>query len=101
MSILKVNNLTTEFTGPTGSTPVVDSIDLSIGRGKVLALVGESGCGKSLTALSLLRLVPKPGQITTGTVTFEGRNLLSLSVPEMRQVRGRDIAMIFQELMID
>ena len=99
MSILKVNNLTTEFTGPTGSTPVVDSIDLSIGRGKVLALVGESGCGKSLTALSLLRLVPKPGQITTGTVTFEGRNLLSLSVPEMRQVRGRDIAMIFQEPM--
>ena len=99
MSILKVQNLTTQFPTASGLVPVVDSLHLSIERGEVVALVGESGCGKSLTALSLLRLVPKPGRITAGTVTLEGRSLLDLSVPEMRQVRGSEISMIFQEPM--
>ena len=99
MSILEIENLTTEFPTVNGKVPVVDSLNLSIDRGEVVALVGESGCGKSLTALSLLRLVPKPGRITTGTVSLEGRSLLTLSVPEMRHVRGQEISMIFQEPM--
>ena len=97
MNFLEVKNLTTEFPGPAGPIPVVDGIDLSIKRGEVVALVGESGCGKSLTALSLLRLIPKPGRITNGSVALEGKSLLNLSVPEMRRVRGGEISMIFQE----
>lgn len=99
MTLLEVENLTTEFPTQSTSIPIVDSLDLHIDRGEVLALVGESGCGKSLTALSLLRLVPKPGRITAGRVTLEGKSLLTLSVPQMRHVRGREIAMIFQEPM--
>ena len=99
MSILEVENLTTQFPTASGPVPVVDGLHLTIDRGEVVALVGESGCGKSLTALSLLRLVPKPGRIMTGTITLEGRSLLGLSVPEMRQIRGSEISMIFQEPM--
>ena len=99
MSILEVENLTTQFPTASGPVPVVDGLHLTIDRGEVVALVGESGCGKSLTALSLLRLVPKPGRIMTGTITLEGRSLLDLSVPEMRQIRGSEISMIFQEPM--
>ena len=99
MSLLEIENLTTEFPTVNGRVPVVDSLNLSIERGEVVALVGESGCGKSLTALSLLRLVPKPGRTITGTVLLEGRSLLTLSVPEMRHVRGQEISMIFQEPM--
>ena len=99
MTILEVKNLTTRFPGLITPIPVVDSINFSIHRGEVVALVGESGCGKSMTALSLLRLVPKPGQITNGTIAFEGRNLLDLGVTAMRRVRGNEISMIFQEPM--
>ena len=99
MTILVVNNLTTHFPGTTSSIPVVDSVNFSMSRGEVVALVGESGCGKSMTALSLLRLVPRPGRITNGTVTFDGENLLGLGVTDMRNIRGGEIAMIFQEPM--
>ncbi|MFP8874108.1 MAG: ABC transporter ATP-binding protein, partial [Myxococcota bacterium] len=78
---------------------VVDGIDLEIQSGEVLALVGESGCGKSVTALSILRLVPPPGRIEGGSVRLDGRDLLELSVPQMRRVRGHEVAMIFQEPM--
>jgi oligopeptide/dipeptide ABC transporter ATP-binding protein len=77
----------------------VDDVSFSLAAGQVLALVGESGSGKSMTALSLLRLVPKPGRVDGGRILLDGRNLLELSVPAMRRVRGHDIAMIFQEPM--
>ncbi len=98
-SLLEVEGLTTRFPGTGAPLRIVDGSDLRVERGEVLALVGESGCGKSMTALSLMRLVPKPGRVVGGRVMFEGRNLLDLSVTEMRGVRGRRIAMIFQEPM--
>jgi oligopeptide/dipeptide ABC transporter ATP-binding protein len=78
----------------------VDRVGFSIKAGETLALVGESGCGKSMTALAIMRLIPRPGRIEPGSrIRFEGRDLLSLSVPEMRGVRGARIGMIFQEPM--
>jgi len=98
-ALLEVQGLTTSFPGSRGAVPIVDGSDLRIERGEVLALVGESGCGKSMTALSLMRLVPKPGHISAGQELLEGRDLLGLPVSEMRAVRGNRIAMIFQEPM--
>ncbi len=83
----------------TGRAAVVDGVSFAIDPGEVLALVGESGCGKSITALSILRLVPKPGRIESGRVVLAGRDLSQLSVAEMRAVRGAEAAMIFQEPM--
>ncbi|HWZ90430.1 MAG TPA: ABC transporter ATP-binding protein [Polyangiaceae bacterium] len=98
-ALLEVSGLTTSFPSERGRVPVVDDISFSIAAGEVLALVGESGCGKSVTAFSVLRLIPKPGQIEAGRIVFQGRDLRALSVPEMRGVRGHQIAMIFQEPM--
>ena len=98
-ALLEVSGLTTSFPMHGGSVPIVDGVDFAIERGEVLALVGESGCGKSMTALSVMRLVPKPGRITEGSVHLEGTNLLDLRVEDMRQVRGAGIGMIFQEPM--
>jgi oligopeptide/dipeptide ABC transporter ATP-binding protein len=78
---------------------VVDGVSLHVERGEVLALVGESGCGKSMTAFSLLRLVPKPGRVARGAVHLDGHDVLGLSIPELRDIRGREAAMIFQEPM--
>lgn len=98
--LLTVEQLAISFPSEGGRTPVVDRVALSIAAGETLALVGESGCGKSITALSIMRLVPRPGRIEpTSRVRFEGRDLLSLPVPEMRNVRGSRIGMIFQEPM--
>ncbi|MBK8482367.1 MAG: ABC transporter ATP-binding protein [Proteobacteria bacterium] len=97
--MLQIDALTTTFPGERGPVPVVDDLSLTLTRGEVLALVGESGCGKSLTALSILRLVPRPGRIERGRVRFDGRDLLQLPVAQMRAVRGAEIAMIFQEPM--
>ena len=97
--LLEVEGLSTHFPGSRGPLPIVDDNDLRVDQGEVLALVGESGCGKSMTALSLMRLVPKPGRIVAGRVVLGGRDLLGLPVTEMRRVRGRRIAMIFQEPM--
>lgn len=96
---LQVNGLTTTFPGPVDPVPVVDDVSFSVSKGEVLALVGESGCGKSMTALSLMRLVPKPGRVATGSIEIAGRDVLRLSVPEMRNVRGHQVSMIFQEPM--
>ena len=97
--LLEVRGLRTVFPEGRGSVPVVDDVDLSIGRGETVALVGESGCGKSMTALSILRLVPRPGRIETGSLRLGGRDVRALPVAEMRRLRGREVAMIFQEPM--
>ena len=97
--VLEVEGLATEFPGPEGPVRVVDGVSFHLERGEVLALVGESGCGKSVTAFSLLRLVERPGRIVAGRVRLSGREVLSLPVPEMRAVRGREAGIIFQEPM--
>ena len=98
-AVIETRGLTTTFPGEGGRVPVVDQVDLQIAVGEVLALVGESGCGKSMTALSMLRLVPKPGRIEAGEISLTGRDIRRLPVPAMRQVRGQEISMIFQEPM--
>ena len=97
--LLEVKNLATHFPTREGLVRAVDGVSFHLNRGELLGLVGESGCGKSMTALSVMRLVPPPGKITAGEILFEGRNLLKLSNREMRDVRGDDIAMIFQDPM--
>lgn len=99
--VLAVEQLVTTFPGGIGQprVPIVSGVSFEVQKGKCLALVGESGCGKSMTALSLLRLVPKPGRIESGRVMLDGRELGRLTVPEMRHVRGHEISMIFQEPM--
>jgi oligopeptide/dipeptide ABC transporter ATP-binding protein len=98
-SVLEVRGLVTSFPGPGHRLVVVDGVDLTLFQGETLALVGESGCGKSVTALSILRLVPKPGRIDRGTVRLGRRDLRAMPVAELRRVRGREISMIFQEPM--
>jgi len=103
MPLLDIQNLVTAFHTPAGRVPAVDGVSLSIERGKTLGLVGESGCGKSVTAMSILRLVAAPGVIESGRILLErdGRSddLVALSEPELRRVRGGRIGMIFQEPM--
>ena len=97
-ALLHVEGLLTSFPGAHAARlPVVDRVDLAVARGEAVALVGESGCGKSMTALSIVGLVPKPGRIDAGTIWIGGRELRSLSAAAMRRVRGAEIAMIFQE----
>jgi len=98
--LLEVSGLRTVFDTDAGIAPAVDGIDFSINEGETVGIVGESGCGKSVTALSILRLIPSPpGRIDAGSIRFEGRDLLSLDEESMRRVRGNDVAMIFQEPM--
>jgi oligopeptide/dipeptide ABC transporter ATP-binding protein len=98
-AVLTLRDLETSFPTGRGRVPVVDGVSLEIGEGEVLALVGESGCGKSVTALSIMRLVPKPGRVESGSIRLCGRDLRGLSVDQMRAVRGHQVAMIFQEPM--
>ncbi len=98
-NILEVKNLRTTFLSGSGGDHAVDNVSFQVRRGEAVALVGESGCGKSVTAMSIMRLVAPPGKITAGEVRFRGRNLGELSEREMRNVRGNDIAMVFQEPM--
>ena len=97
--LLAVKNLKTSFAAEAGVIPAVDGVDFSVAAGETLGLVGESGCGKTVTALSVLRLIPSPPGKISGSICFQGRDLLSLSEGEMRLIRGNDIAMIFQEPM--
>jgi oligopeptide/dipeptide ABC transporter ATP-binding protein len=98
--ILEIKGLKTYFFTEYGQIPAVDGVDLSFAKGEVLGLVGESGCGKSVLALSILGLVPDPpGKIVNGEINFFGKNLLSLPEKEMRKIRGNRISMIFQEPM--
>jgi len=97
--LLSVEELSVAFQSGTQVATVVDRVSFQIGRGETLGLVGESGSGKTLTAFSILRLVRPPGRIVGGRVIFEGRDLLQLTEPEMRAVRGARISMVFQEPM--
>jgi len=97
--LLTVRGLTTRFRLAEGEVHAVNGTDFTVAEGETVAVVGESGCGKSVTALSLLRLVLPPGVITDGEIIFEGRDLLGLTDRELRGIRGNRIAMIFQEPM--
>ncbi len=98
--VLEVRDLRTYFHTEEGVARAVDGVSFAVGRGQTLGLVGESGCGKSVSAFSIMRLVPDPpGRIEAGRILLKGRDLLALDEEEMRQVRGDDIAMIFQEPM--
>jgi peptide/nickel transport system ATP-binding protein len=98
--LLDISNLEVIFDTPEGVARAVDGVSFELAAGETLGLVGESGCGKSVTALSILRLIPSPpGRIAAGKITFENRNLLKLNGEAMRRLRGRDISMIFQEPM--
>ena len=97
---LEVERLQTYFYTRRGIVKAVDDVSFSLGRGETLGIVGESGCGKSITALSIMRLVPNPpGRIIGGQIRMDGRNLLDVDEEEMRNIRGNDISMIFQEPM--
>ncbi len=95
--LLDVRGLRTSFHTRDGVVHAVDGIDFHVNRGEIVGLVGESGCGKSVTSLSILRLIAPPGRIEAGEVLFDGRDLLKLSGDEMRQIRGNRISMIFQQ----
>jgi oligopeptide/dipeptide ABC transporter ATP-binding protein len=98
--LLEIENLSVHFHIPEGIAKAVDRVSFNLAPGETLGLVGESGCGKSVTALSVLGLIPfPPGKIESGKIVFEGRNLLDFDAERLRQIRGRDIAMIFQEPM--
>ncbi|MFA6471113.1 MAG: ABC transporter ATP-binding protein, partial [Candidatus Latescibacterota bacterium] len=98
--LLEINGLSTWFFMEMGIAKAVDDVSFYIDKGEMLGLVGESGCGKSVTSLSILRLIQSPpGKIVQGNILFRGQDLLALSESEMRHVRGNDIAMIFQEPM--
>lgn len=98
--LLNISNLQTYFYTDEGVSKAVDGVDYYVRKGETLGVVGESGCGKSVTALSIMRLIPQPpGKIAGGDITFEGKSLLELSSQEMRKIRGNKISMIFQEPM--
>ena len=98
--LLQVQDLKVYFDTPRGVVRAVDGVSFTVNRGETRAIVGESGCGKSMTALSLLQLVPEPaGYIDSGRILFEGKDLLNRSWDQMREIRGKDIGMIFQEPM--
>ncbi|MCL6640574.1 MAG: ATP-binding cassette domain-containing protein, partial [Candidatus Rokubacteria bacterium] len=97
--LLEVRHLTTHFLTSAGVVRAVDGVSWDIREGETVALVGESGCGKSTVALAITRLLSDPGQICGGRVVFKGRDLLSLPEPSLRAIRGKEIGMIFQEPM--
>ncbi len=99
MALLEVEGLRTQFTTSAGVVRAVAGVSFAIERGEVLGLVGESGCGKSVTSLSIMRLVPPPGRVVAGRVRLEGEDLLDKNAEAMRRVRGARIAMVFQEPM--
>ncbi|HWO43491.1 MAG TPA: ABC transporter ATP-binding protein [Candidatus Eisenbacteria bacterium] len=98
--LIQVKDLRTSFFTPEGELRAIDGVSFEISEGKTLGLVGESGCGKSVTSLSIMRLIPSPpGKIVGGEILYRGRDLLKLSNEEMRKIRGNEISMIFQEPM--
>jgi oligopeptide/dipeptide ABC transporter ATP-binding protein len=99
MALLEVEDLRTYFKTRAGEVHAVDGVSFSVERGKTLGIVGESGCGKSVTALSIMGLLPPSGRIVNGSIRFEGRELTTMSQRELEDIRGRQIAMIFQDPM--
>lgn len=98
-TMLSVTNLVTRFETNKGVVTAVDGVDFSVGKGRILGIVGESGCGKSVTSLSILKLLPREGKITSGEILLDGKNLLTLDEKECCKIRGNEIAMIFQDPM--
>src|SRR6201996_7917563 len=99
MALLEVENLQVHFRTPAGINRAVDGVSFHVNQGETLAIVGESGCGKSVTSMSMMRLIPEPPGKIGGSIRFEGRDLLQFTDREMRSLRGNDISMIFQEPM--
>jgi peptide/nickel transport system ATP-binding protein len=99
MALLEIDNLQTHFRTPDGINRAVDGVSFHVKAGETLAVVGESGCGKSVTAMSVLRLIPEPPGKIAGSIRFDGRDLLRMTEREMRDIRGNEISMIFQEPM--
>jgi peptide/nickel transport system ATP-binding protein len=99
MALLEVSNLRTQFDTPDGTVRAVEGLSFEVEAGETVAIVGESGCGKSVTSMSILRLIPEPPGRVTGSVRFQGRELLALPEAEIRDIRGNAISMIFQEPM--
>jgi len=98
--VLEVRNLKTHFHTDEGVVPAVDGVDFTLKKGKTLCVVGESGCGKSVTAYTVMRLIPMPpGKVESGEILYKGKNLVKMTENEMRDIRGNEIAMIFQEPM--
>jgi ABC-type dipeptide/oligopeptide/nickel transport system ATPase component len=95
--LLDVRGLRTSFATRDGMVRAVDGIDFHVDRGEIMGLVGESGCGKSVTSLSILRLIASPGRIEAGEILFDGQDLLKIGPDEMRRIRGNRISMIFQQ----
>src|SRR5207248_6409570 len=99
-TLLSVRDLRTQFSTQDGIVKAVDGVSFEIGKGETLGVVGESGCGKSVTALTIMRLIPQPpGRIISGEIVFDGQDLLKLNDEHMRRVRGRRVAMICQDRM--
>ncbi|MDG2285510.1 MAG: ABC transporter ATP-binding protein, partial [Alphaproteobacteria bacterium] len=99
-ALLQIQDLRTQFSTSSGTVKAVDGVTYDVEEGETVAVVGESGCGKSVTALSIMRLVAEPaGKIVGGKILFQDRNLLDVDIEEMRTIRGKDIAMVFQEPM--
>ena len=98
-ALLAIQDLSTVFDSRDGAITAVDGLSLSVGQGEIAGLVGESGCGKSLTALSIMGLLPPPGRVSQGRILFQGEDLLTLPPRRMRALRGREISMVFQEPM--
>lgn len=97
--LLEVKNLQTQFTTDTDQFLAVDNVSFKVKKGQTLGIVGESGCGKSVTSLSIMRLIQKPGSIIGGEILFKGKDILKTSEDDLRHIRGNEIAMIFQEPM--
>lgn len=97
--LLEVENIQTHFPTRAGLVRAVNDVSFSVGEGELIGLVGESGCGKSITALSIMRLIYPPGKIAAGSIRFKGEELTTVSEDRMREIRGNDIAMIFQDPM--
>ena len=97
--ILEVKELKTHFLTDNGQIPAVNGVNFHLKKGEILGIVGESGCGKSVTSLSIMQLIQHPGKIVGGEILFNGENLVNFSEKKMRQVRGNKIGMIFQEPM--
>src|SRR3954467_12151962 len=98
-ALLEVRDLKTHFATRAGLVKSVDGVSFNINEGELLGLVGESGCGKSITALSIMRLISAPGKIVGGSIKFKGEELTSATAERLRAIRGNDIAMIFQDPM--
>src|SRR5215207_487591 len=96
-ALLSVEDLRVEFWTSRGTIYAVNGVSFDIAAGETLGIVGESGCGKSVTSLAILGLLPRAGRVTEGSAMFEGRDLVQLSDDDMRSIRGREIAMIFQD----